>query len=262
MAMNDNKENQLLELVNSSGYPLQIGIEKLIQQTCPNHHWLIVGREHYWRNNKIDKEGFIDLILHRNNLRMVIECKRVLDKDWIFLVADTQQPTAYKVKLLYSSIQYENPNYVWKDFDLCPVTYESQFCILGKEKDRPSLESVSSDLLLATESLAIEEESILLPRNISNSLYITYIPIIITTANLHICSFQPSNVSMKDGKVPPDSKFVNVDFVRFRKGLATASIDNLKDVQDLHESNKLNERTIFIVSANKILNFFQQFEDW
>jgi hypothetical protein len=35
--MNGDKENQLLDLVNASGYPLQIGIEEEVRKTQSSH---------------------------------------------------------------------------------------------------------------------------------------------------------------------------------------------------------------------------------
>jgi hypothetical protein len=256
--MDNNKENQLLELVNLSGYPLQIGIEELIKQSSMYHLWSIIGREHLWRNIEFDKEGFIDLILSRNNSRMVIECKRVLDKDWIFLVTDLNKYSRSKARLLSSLIQLPNPNYEWVDIDYDPSTFESQFCIMGRDKDRPSLEKLSSDLLLAMESLAIEERSILLLSTPVTPINIAYVPVIITTANLHVCTFHPSDVNLDDGKVAIKSNFEKVDYVRFRKGLSTANFNNIQAAHDIKELNKLNEQTVFIVQANKFANFLNQ----
>jgi hypothetical protein len=257
--MNENIENPLLELVNSSGYPLQIGIENIVKQSSKIQPWSVIGREHFWRNKESNKEGFIDLILSFNNIRMVIECKRVLEKDWIFLVTDLRKYNALKVKLLNSLIQPSDSNYEWVDIDYDPRTIESQFCIMGREKDRPSLEKLSSDLILAMESLAIEERSIILSDNPAESTNILYVPVIITTATLHMCSFHPDDINLDDGKVSI-SKFEELDLVRFRKGLSTASLNNIKTAHDIKELNKLNEQTVFVIQANKFLSFLSKFD--
>jgi hypothetical protein len=253
--MNENKEGQLLDLVNSSGYPLQIGIEELVKQTSRIHQWLVVGREHFWRNTELKQEGFIDLILSKNNLRMLVECKRVLDKDWIFLVTDIKEYQRYKAKLLRSLVKSVDSYYEWVDIDCGPRSLESQFCIMGREKDRPSLEKLSSDLLLAMDSLAIEESAIRLSNPIADPIQTAYIPVIITTADLQICSFHPSEVNLDDGKVSTASNFTKLDYIRFRKGLSTANFNNLQTVRDLKESNKQNERTVFVVKASKLVDF-------
>jgi hypothetical protein len=90
--MSEDKEAQLLDLVSKSGYPLQIGIEEMVKETYQNHKWSIVGKEHFWTYPEFKREGFIDLVLSRKNMRMAVECKRVLDKDWIFLVANLPLP--------------------------------------------------------------------------------------------------------------------------------------------------------------------------
>ena len=261
--MSENKENQLLDLVNLSGYPLQIGIEERVNQSYQDHKWSIVGREHYWINPASGDEGFIDLILARNNVRMAVECKRVLDRDWIFLVTNLKEFRVSKTKFLCSLIQPTDSDYGWYDVDHTPESFGSPFCIMGREKERSTLENLSGDLLMALESLALEERTIMLSHTMITPVKVLYVPVIVTTAELHICSFQPDSVNIEDGKVSPESEFQKVDFVRFRKGLSTANFDRrkLQSVQDLREANKANERTVFIIQASKFVNFLCRFED-
>jgi hypothetical protein len=226
------------------------------------HKWHIVGREHYWKDKLLNSEGFIDIVLSRNTMRMVVECKRVLDKDWIFLVTDKRDWRVSKVKFLISHIQKIGTTLEWDDIDYLPESYESPFCILGKEKDRPTLERYSSDTLIAMKSLAVEESNIISSQTRVSDTNITYVPVIVTTADLHICLFHPSDVSIENGKVSPDSKFEKVDYIRFRKGLATdLEYQTIPTVQNLRDANKENERTVFVIQANKLVGFLRSFEN-
>jgi hypothetical protein len=106
-----------------------------------------------------------------------------------------------------------------------PETYESPFCIMCREKDRPTLENLSSDLLMSLESLAMEDRTIMLLHTLAPAIQIAYVPVIVTTAELHICSFHPGDVNIDDGKVSPSGKYEKGDFIRFRKGLSTANFN-------------------------------------
>ena len=86
--MADDAKEKLEKLVNSSGFPLQIALQHLIESKKSDHGWDVLSHEHPWANKEAGSEGFIDLILVNNSDRhiMVVECKRVRDTYWIFLV--------------------------------------------------------------------------------------------------------------------------------------------------------------------------------
>jgi hypothetical protein len=256
--MEVNQENTLLDLVNLSGYPLQIGIENMISQSSQSHPWKVTAREHYWRNDELKKEGFIDLLLSWGSARMVIECKRMLDRDWIFLITDIKKYNRNDVRLLETFITQSSSSYEWKDVEYGPSSFESQFCIMGRERDRPSLESLSSELLMSIDSLANEEKSITLSYPNPSPARRAYIPVIITTANLHVCTFHPNDINLDEGRVTTSS-FENVEYIRFRKGLSTADINNIQSANDIRELNKLNERTVFVIQANKFVTFLSKY---
>jgi len=74
--------------VNASGFPLQIGIKSLVNETTNRHGWKTIFTEHAWSNPSDENTGFIDLVLenqHRTTV-MIVEAKRVLDTSWIFLI--------------------------------------------------------------------------------------------------------------------------------------------------------------------------------
>ncbi len=95
-----NLDEKLPGFVNSSGFPLQLGIERLVEATRERHGWRALSREHPWRNEASGTGGFIDLILenHHRVQVMVTECKRVRDTVWIFLVPSKEEKLRRHVK--------------------------------------------------------------------------------------------------------------------------------------------------------------------
>jgi hypothetical protein len=78
-----------LKTINESGFPLQIAVCHLVASANkPSWPWQIRYTEHAWRHDEAKAEGFIDVVLQNTADRvcLVIECKRVRDADWLFLV--------------------------------------------------------------------------------------------------------------------------------------------------------------------------------
>jgi hypothetical protein len=81
-------KQKLLRLVNSSGFPFQMRIANEIRLKHGDSffHWTVITQEHAWRAVDGTRDGFIDLIIRNSeNDRMVLECKRSRDADWVFL---------------------------------------------------------------------------------------------------------------------------------------------------------------------------------
>src|SRR5437899_1635740 len=78
----------LRKMVNTSGFPFQLGVEREVKETRLRHGWEVLPREHPWRQAESGKSGYIDLILSKGFARMVVECKRPRDGTWVFLVPD------------------------------------------------------------------------------------------------------------------------------------------------------------------------------
>ena len=86
-------KEKLKQIVNSSGFPLQIGIEHFVEKTSENHGWKVLYREHSWNNPESNISGFVDLVLadESGTSIMVVECKRVQNTNWIFLLPSERQ---------------------------------------------------------------------------------------------------------------------------------------------------------------------------
>ena len=254
------------DIVNDSGYPLQLHLEEIINKNSNEHNWRVVAREHRWVNKETREDGYIDLILENRQpmvrWRLVIECKR-RNGSWTFLLppknAFNLTPQARILKT-----EIDAKKIYWVSASCLPESYESAFCVpeTGGDKDSRTLEKTSGELLLSVESLA-EEELNLWQRTevgqptagIFNQMH--YLPIIITTAKLQVCKFDPMNVNTSDGKISTgDSEFDPVDYIRFCKNLDTnINFETSEKAYTLSDINKANDRFVIIVQAEKILEF-------
>src|SRR5687768_3273234 len=107
------------DIVNDSGYPLQIRLEKWVEETRQNHKWRASATEHRWVNSETGEDNYIDLILEREsfNLRLVIECKRIVGS-WTFLLPMAQSYDVREARAL--SIDYQTYKYVWNTLRISP----------------------------------------------------------------------------------------------------------------------------------------------
>jgi len=250
--MSENIES-LTKVVNKSGFPLQIWLEDFIENSKAEHGWDVVGHEHYWRNQETGKDGFIDLVLEWGALRTVIECKRVLDTKWIFLQPDIGEISSHKARLLSSHCQAGKKNlFGWSDLDMTEQVEKSSFCVVRghTEKDKPMLERLASIVLDSVECLSEEEIEI---KKTELGKHITYVPIIVTTAELQTCQFSAASVSANRGEIE-DGKFAEIPFVNFSKGFSTKYVLNQRN-WSLKEANKANERSVYVVNTSQIVAF-------
>jgi len=79
--------------INSSGFPLQIAVKNVVDDSFDVHAWRTRYTEHSWKNPDTGESGFIDIVLsnHLGHYNLVVECKRVKDTSWIFLIEGTEK---------------------------------------------------------------------------------------------------------------------------------------------------------------------------
>ena len=238
----------LLKLVNSSGFLFQLRVEDEVMNTSSSHQKTVLAREYRWVDPITGGEGFIDLILTTGtNGKMVIECKRVIDATWLFLVPDGASPVK-KANVLWSKkVNDDRHIAAWDEFRLNPESLESSFCIVrGQgEKDQSMLERISSILLRSTECLA-EEEFNYHRSEVSVGLRF-YFPVIVTTANLKICRYDSSNIDLLSGQIA-NANFEDVPFLRFTKSMSTRLLSS-RTPSELSDSARESQRTIFVMNA-------------
>ena len=245
------KSETLLNLVNKSGFVFQLCIEHEIENTKDTHKKEVLAREYRWIDPNSDQERFIDIILSTGtNGRMIIECKRVRQGNWVFLVPESDKPKN-SANILWTGNNKSGKQLAsWHKFDLIPQSIESSFCIIrGQgEKDQPMLERLASFLLRSTEVLALEEmETSQESRNFNLKFYF---PVIITNASLSICRYDPSNIDINSGDLS-GADFEEVPFIRFTKSMSTI-IESSGEVKSIQDISTENQRTIFIINVGSL----------
>jgi len=243
---------------------LQIGLKNAVELTQSRHNFEVEAVEHPWKIG--DQTGFIDLILGRNVVRLVCECKRSRDGNWIFAVERAAREgdharlhwTRYGKSYVYGSCF---------NFGLKTKSYESQFCMIrgGGENDVPLLERIASKLLVSLEALASEETSLRLLGDPRDSHRI-YIPMIVTTARLWACRFKPEDIELATGEVT-NTDFEEVPFIRFRKALTPPTepepggdIDEMP-YRTFRRISREQERTVIVVNAASFVTHLEAWAD-
>jgi hypothetical protein len=159
---------------------------------------------------------------------------------------------------------HNTAKFTWEKLYLDPVSQESLFCIFetGGKKDSRTLEKLSGELLLSLEYTA-KEENRLLQSVISNlnlqNVTMTYIPVIVTTANLQGMKFEHPDIEIANGKITK-SETEPIKYIRFRKNLASSIRYDNTEVTRLRDLNKLNDRTVFVVQAESFIEFLRKLD--
>jgi hypothetical protein len=246
-------------VADASGFPLQIGVMQAIDRSG---EWRVAFQEHPWRSDETGSEGFIDIVAmkrHPGFGAVVIECKRVRQSAWVFLIPKTS-PSVRSHATVWDSRRGDGRwvNFGWNTWQADPSTYESLYCAIpGQEQGRRNLlERTASDLVQSVEALARQELELVEHRGTLDFSRV-YAPVLVTTARLFVASFDPATVTLQDGALPKDVSFVEVPHIRFRKGLSVLSSS---PAGDLRELNKAMERTVFVVHAESVTSFLNQLE--
>ena len=75
-----------LDLVNKSGFPLQIALAQVVRAN-EDSGWRVMYEEHSWQNVRAGSDGYADLILENvvRDVVLILECKRVQEASYVFL---------------------------------------------------------------------------------------------------------------------------------------------------------------------------------
>jgi hypothetical protein len=261
-------DKKLSDAVNRSGFPLQIALQRLVERTRSDHEWKVIFSEHYWINPPDKCSGFIDLILEngRGDTVFVVECKRVVNCSWIFLIDDMKQTERRHAKGWVT--EYADGSFSrfgFEELQVEPVTRQAQYCVVDGQtpKERPMLERIASILVSSTEGFASEE----MPRvsNAKNGVLRVYLSVIVTTAKLRVCAFDSELISLSTGEID-GAKYREVPFLRFRKQLGSHREIPNREIPKMHlsagyrEIAAAKESTVFIVNSESFSEFLRRLE--
>lgn len=248
------------KIADSSGFPLQIKIADIVER---HQRWSVLLEEHPWNTRDLTSSGYIDLIIQYNNnqnVLMVIECKRVKEHNWVFLVPNDHNKESNLARTWYSRfINKSWTGFNWDDHYMEPYSLQSEFCAIpGQESGRNVLlDRSTSTLVNSVEALALQEKDRIdanLNHDVSqtNQFSRLYIPVIVTTASIVVSIFDPSNISLNDGSLPDDAEYIDVPFIRYRKSMGNI---NAYIGFDIKEASYESEKTVFIVNAQHMEYF-------
>jgi hypothetical protein len=248
--------DKLLKIVDSSGYQFQQAVVEKLRTLSTNRTFDGILTEHSWSHEKENLTGFIDIILMHDYVRLVIECKRSLNASWIFLLPKDKQVNTDTARLGWGfrNDSSKQTFYCYNDFNFEPKSYISNFCVIrGSDASNSSfLERLCNFLIISQDALTKEELTISTNRLPNRILTI---PIIITTAQLFVCKYNISDISLVNG-FTSNADFEIVPFIKFHKTLVN---ENLRgNIINLQESNKEKERTVFIINSECIEQFFHE----
>lgn len=256
MQMRTNSD--LTKILNQSGFPLQMAIEKLIASQKEQHGWRTLYKEHGWKS--LDGQtGFIDLVLEdrwRTSI-LVVECKRVLDSDWVFLGDQGTSINSNRTRLwITNTAGHGKEQFGYFDATTLPDSSESMYCVVAGQdsKTRPMLERVAAEVAASTEALALEEYPILIQRQYGIRMYAS---VIVTTARLILSKFDTSQVQLDTGETV-EAGHEEVRWIRFRKHFSSENvIDTGDQIWDLSALASAKEKVVFVVNIRSLHDFLR-----
>jgi hypothetical protein len=256
---------QLERAINESGFPLQLGLTALAQGS----DWPVCLTEHAWRDPLGETEKFVDLVLKGRGRdgpqRLVIECKRAKDTEWIFLRPEASDGSRSYLRARMAAA-YEggvSPIDDWVNVQFAPSSPEASFCVVrkGGQRSQELLEKTAAELTRATDALARQELRIHSSRarglaGASSGLARLYVPVIVTTAKMYVCDADFRSVDLETGEVA-GAETAPAPLVRFRKSLGadSSAAPAVTSVEDLAEQA---ERSVLVVQAGAFLEFLEK----
>ncbi|MDR4474382.1 MAG: hypothetical protein R3B11_00010 [Nitrospira sp.] len=248
----------LRDQLNRSGVPFQLAVENLIRREAGKTEVEVVGREIPW------SRGFIDIVAKKGDrMFFAIECKKVEDKSWSFLLPDSMRDSETRCRLEWfngrASKRPDQSRVFCSEWNMAEPSPESEFCIVPKNTPISSLEAVCSELLASCHDLLENDDKIFLDHE-----FATMIPVIVTNANLYTCKFKADQISLRTGELDiKDGEFESVDIIRFRKSLVNLP-SNPYNTSQMVLSNWTadRQRTVFLITPSATVRFFGGFRSF
>jgi hypothetical protein len=259
------KLEHIQRVVDSSGFPLQMGVAANVKRTEPKHRCTVLYTEHAWHDPASKEGGFIDLVIEgvESKCVFVVECQRVLAASWIFLNTKSVKAMHHHAKLWVNKAgAYPGSpgDFGWHDVPLEPSTPESSFCVVdgNDERSRTTFDRIATELVAATECFAHEDAVRMSAKSGGRHCYIS---VLVTTAKIALAQFSAAAVSLKDGKVEVTNAH-DLPFIRFRKQLSAARSAAERDAYraDPDKIDAIKERTVFVVHVEALADFLTAFE--
>ena len=249
-------------ILNASGYLFQLRVRHEIESTQSDHGWRVSRWEEPWKHPE-GGTGFTDLVVSEPmfGTRLVMECKRHVDGNWVFPISDDRVAERRHVRVLEVEKEERGSiGVVWHDLTSTLVCHESEFCVIDRKKGRQDLlEDVSRTLLDEVDieaSKAAQELRTSERTGNPGAFRVCIVPVVVTNALLSVVTVHLDGISLLDGKAPDDVPVEPVPFVRFRKTLALPGPSPIG--ARYHTDHRgPTERTVFVVQAQHIVEFLK-----
>jgi hypothetical protein len=249
------EQDKLRKLLNASGFAFQLALESAVRSTPADEPWKVTGREHPW--STASGSGYIDLVLSRGNIHLVIECKRSRDAVWMFLMPDDKQLSRSHARVRWTDTRPQRPDLAdWGDVQVYPSSPEADFCVVrGQgERDAPLLERIAASVAESADGLSGD----LLELRKGERRTSVIIPVIVTTAELLLSQFDPKEIDLKTGEVSA-ATFTAVPHLRFRKSLAPSAVPDHYEPTSFRDLRAASERTVFVVNGQHFTSWLNAF---
>ena len=263
-------DQELLKAINESGFPLQLGLLQLVRKHQTT--WTAILTEHHWIDPLKGDEKFIDLVLRQGSddypVRLVIECKRSRDTEWIFLREPSLSPRRARPSSVRSRVvikpEESNHEEFW-DVPFTPGYPAASYCVIRKNRQRTQelLERTAAELVRATDALA-KQEALIFARSGPSlpsqwpGLRRVYVPVIVTTASLFVCDAPYDTLDLTTGEVG-DVTVCKESVVHFTKSLVSFEQEKASATR-IEQFSQQSERSVLIVRASDFLGFLAQFK--
>jgi hypothetical protein len=271
-AMTDNERAHLRKAINESGFPLQLGLKLLVQNDPHAHDWRVILSEHPWKDPLSETEKFIDLVIQGQGpggpMRLVTECKRARETEWLFLREKTGNDPSDNRLNIRSRILTTAPSSfmdVWINAPFIPGSPQADFCVVrkGGKRSEELVEKTAAEVVRATEALALQEYHLhtggsVVPRPGKKPISRLYIPMIVTTAKLYICDADYQKVDFQTGEVE-GATITPVSVVRFAKSFAAGDAKRVGDIS-VQAFAEQTERSVLVVQAAAFAEFLGKFD--
>jgi hypothetical protein len=250
-------EEALRKLTNTSGFPFQLRVEHEVRSTTSQHGWTVLAAEYPWRHPRVDQQGYTDLVLCTEGLQhLILECKRLSEGGkYVFLCPHKTMLEVVRARCCWVARLSSGRQIGWIDLKVLPGSEESGYCVVPGTgpKDRPLLERIAGELVIAAEAIGADRESVHPTSRRDRTWF--FCPLIVTNADLYVCRFDPADVDLRTGNLNAGvAAFEAVPYIRFRKGLST-DLPPVSDEIDLTGLSTQRERTVFVVSAGALVEF-------
>jgi hypothetical protein len=246
--------------VNASGFLFQLRLEQEITSGYNKvHPWSVAATEHPWHHEKAERSGFADIVIADGGItRLVIECKRVRNASWYFLLPKDAKPTSQRSSLFWvHDVPRKGQRLGWDNIRHFPPSLETAYCVIrgSGENDEPLLERLGAKLVDSVEAIARDE--VLHVRQTGVLDTVVYVPVIVTNAQLFAVMCDVPAVNIETGTLA-DIDQQPIDYIRFRKALSSR-LPWPTEVRTIPQISEARQRTVFVVRSTALTEFLRAF---